>query len=355
MYDIEIAVPVTQNGKYRQRLEDFKKYGLLNTTGKKVFVKLLVGTETIKDIEKGWPRSVVAVPVSSPKDHAPGKVFHYYSSHLANETLDAKWYARFDDDSVTDVGGLIDRLDKEFDWNDAHYLGTHLNRHLNEEEVNVLVKMGLHDLIRNPPPHEWEACYATRAAIRRIIGSPAAVNMMRLRSEIGSGVYDQGLAVAARIVKIHASDAPFSCKDPVVDGLSLWGGPFCHIHYMARDINEGRYLSMVYRYDPALGVKNGFFGADTGLARRLSGSEFVFFDNHKTHGVVKFSPNGQLDGYRHPNEWFWCVRNDVLEFVSIDCVASTRFTKNDKDIHFSGPHAFPPFGELHLRKLVPLS
>lgn len=75
-YDLEIVVPVAS--RYKERLEDFKKYGVFNFVKNKVLVTLLTSAEKIDGLEEGWRDGIVAKSVNSEGGDYVSNLYRYF-------------------------------------------------------------------------------------------------------------------------------------------------------------------------------------------------------------------------------------------------------------------------------------
>ena len=118
-YDLEVLMPISGKGIFGGRLFHFKKYGLLNSENVKIKLILLTGTEQIPDIKEGWAENIDITTVRHFNDHPASKIYNFFAKQDPNE-LNADWYMRIDDDSITNVEGLMASL-SEFDSSKSHY------------------------------------------------------------------------------------------------------------------------------------------------------------------------------------------------------------------------------------------
>ena len=101
-YDFEIVVPVDPNQHYiKKRIEDFKKYGLLNRKDLNIHLTLLANKEDNFNtwLESEWPEGIQVETINCPKNHVAQKIYHYYERHIKSDF--AKWYIRIEDRKST--------------------------------------------------------------------------------------------------------------------------------------------------------------------------------------------------------------------------------------------------------------
>lgn len=232
MRDLEVILPVSAKGKYEQRLQDFQKYGLVNTSAKNTLVTLLVGPEKFpNNWLAGWPDGVEARIHPGPYHHPSSKIYEYVPN-----LSDARWYLKIDDDSFTDIGGLLELLDLDYP-SGRHYISCGTSYTLHDPEISVLRKMGFGRWTHHPHSfaHEQEASLVSKEAMEAILTNKIAMEFMEHRAKIEKGYTDISLAAAAKMCGVHATDAWFMTNQPNLKNFSLFGGHLQHIHWISRD------------------------------------------------------------------------------------------------------------------------
>jgi hypothetical protein len=248
MYDLEVISTLHWSEKYRERIDSFRRYGLLNIGARRVHLTLLTGRSgeacgISGGIDAlGWPCDVTIV--AGEKDAQAPKVCEYLASLASRGPAEARWYLRVDDDSLTDVSGLLDRLDSLYDERDIHYIMCDYVRDLwppyreilAELDAGYLLPENDHD--KGAFIHEWEGCVLSRSALTRITAAPLARRFLERCASLDDGVADHPLAVAAALARVHPADCAFLTAQAAVDNFTLFGGRFAHIHYVAPDKPE---------------------------------------------------------------------------------------------------------------------
>lgn len=245
--DIEILLPVSANGKYLNRLHAFQKTGLLNHERQKIQVTLLTGTEDPEQFEEGWNYPITIVP--SRYDHVASKIYDYYSNISEDTLCSASWFMRLDDDSCTDVGGLIQWANANFHSHDCIYLMSGYSWDIVTQYREAAIRIGYGHLFRplmkgmqgslpsSSFAHEWECSLLSKGAMQRIFAEPDCRLFFQEIAKLEDGYGDHGLSVAARMVRIPTSQSEVLSSQPDVDKFSLFGqGDFFHIHYIAPDL-----------------------------------------------------------------------------------------------------------------------
>lgn len=240
-YDIEIIVPLCV--RLADRLEDFKKYGIFNTSGRKVLVTaILSNDEEIEGLNEGWHDGV---DLRIRKNKCPDYVSNLYKFYadLKPEELKSRWIMRIDDDSCNDIGGLIENLDMFYDWEDKCYLGDLdcFSRvlHGNEKEVYPEYKHMLGDLegLSLLLKNEVECGIISYEGILHMLRNKKCMNLIRQRSELRGGYGDCVIALAAALCKFHPVQCPFISHLPLINEFSIFGGRLNHIHMVSRKKN----------------------------------------------------------------------------------------------------------------------
>ena len=254
MYDIEFILPAcAKPQRFLDRLNAFKKYGLLNIGDYKVNVVILSGKHDIPGVLDNWPCDVEVV-THHKNNHPAPKIYQYYADLEPGHEDRAKWFFKVDDDSITHVAGLMKQLEEDYDYNFPYYLLVDACTDLWHPYFDILVRMGLKDKIFPETKHgkwtyihEWEGCIISRTAIKMMANCEMGKAYLQECATIPGGWGDHAVAVAAILAKVHPQDVPFLTKDPAVNELSIFGGRHHHIHYIAPD-KEAEWSIFLNRY-----------------------------------------------------------------------------------------------------------
>lgn len=260
MYDLEIIVPAEL--RFIQRFNDFRKWGLLNIGDNKVKLILAAssGNDT-KDFIDGWPEGVDVEIIETPYVHVAQRIYYYYDSIIKPDT--ARWYMRIDEDSVTDIDGLMNNLNQLFDHNkEYHITSTSINYDVQPVEREIICSLGFGYWYDHPalsPPHEWEVSISSNAAIKEILNNVKAKHYFKIRKEKPTGYGDHGLCFCARMAKIHPTPVKFLSIQPELVNLSIFGGYLNHIHWISRDKNACVLEWLECESDDVSNVSDQFF------------------------------------------------------------------------------------------------
>lgn len=319
-YDIEIAVPVSCNGKYKQRISDFLKYGLLNKKDKKVVVKLLTGpNDEITEVNPDVDIEIIKFKHDDPAS----KIYSYY----ANITeLNSRWYAKFDDDSINDISCLVDSLDMEYDWDRDYYIVTELRKETQKIELDILTTLGFQRWVTKgskPILHEWEGSVVSHSAMHKIISNETSKQLLKMRSEVHAGWGDLCLAYAARINKIYASETDFMTVNPTIEGFSLFGGRLAHIHRICHDTNMNKLMFLKKSLNNEIVPEEAW--------EQIKNKKYLFY--RKNHlgdiapiSIVSFLKSGSFVGSLNLNETFWTIAGKELYLLNNNCNSTTIMT-----------------------------
>lgn len=342
MYDIEFVIPVTF--KYNQRLIDLKKIGLLNIGEKKVLLSLLVGPENINEITDGWHDITLNIIPGTHKQET-AKTYEYFSRIPVEDAERSRWVAKFDDDTITDVSGLVDKLDEEYDHTREYYVITEFRPEQHKYEDNILHKLGFNRWFnpKNVIWHELEGCVVSQASMHRILNNNTARQLMKERSQTPEGFNDYGLACAARICKIYPSDAYFMSRHPTIGDFSLFGGYLYHIHDLASDKNQ-------HAYDLFQRMLNKDVGSNSPIYKEVVNREFVYNDGQGIH-IIKLKDNGIIQGPGDSRIWH-IKPGGSLEFLKADGSLNCVFDNYENTNNLTGYAANRPQFKPTLRKLA---
>ncbi len=240
IYDLDVLLPVSANGKYAERMKAFQRFGLLNNSRASIRITLLIGTEDAELFAEGWHCPVRMV--SSQHHHPAAKIYDFYARADAEEADMARWLIRVDDDSVTDVDGLIQWLDACYDWRECHYLMTGVVFDCHPVYREALANLGYDHLLRpsvvGSGAHEFESALLSQTMMRRILRHPDSRRLFAACAEFEGGYGDHVLPIAARIVGFTPAQSEVLWCYPELGKFSIFGGDFYHIHFLAPDLDR---------------------------------------------------------------------------------------------------------------------
>lgn len=239
-YDLEVLMPVSGKGIFGGRLFHFKKHGLLNCGDAKIKLTILTGTEQIPDIKEGWSENIDIATVRHYNDHPASKIYNFFAQQDPNE-LNADWYMRIDDDSITNVEGLLAELSK-FDSSNSHYFATFLHFLWDGIiERKILADLKYPQQTIEEIRHEHECCVVSHASMKKILSNAESKRIFESRSSYPIEVCDRCFGCGAHIAGERPQDVPWLDRKAKVCKLSCFGGNIHHVHEVAYDKNEASY------------------------------------------------------------------------------------------------------------------
>jgi hypothetical protein len=237
MFDLDVIVPLC--GKFLQRIDDFKRYGLVNQGGRKVRVNVIVSGEKIKDLDKGWGGDFSVRVVENDSPEYVANLYGFYLS-IDPGKQESRWLVRLDDDSCTDIDGLVSNLDRFYGHNGPFYLGdlhplqnalNGFEGHLYKEYESLL---GRHEPFGNLLMTEVECGVMNSIAVSKVLSNAQARRLLEKRASLRGGYGDCVVALAAHVAGVHPVSCPFITHQALVRDFSLLGGVRNHIHMVAR-------------------------------------------------------------------------------------------------------------------------
>lgn len=241
-YDLEIVMPISMVGKYKNRFENFKKYGLQEVGQNKILISLLTGTEKVLNATEGWPENVTVRVVPTTVNQCAAKVNKYYSDYKLEDLDKSKWFMRLDDDSITRVDQMMKFLNSVDTHRDYYFVNFEMYVGDILVEQDIFKHFGMWDELHGEYFHEIEASIISNGALRRILTSDVCQKVLAVRSGMEIGFTDICLAFLCKYMKIfpiplygisHRSE-----PDVIKDYLHRRR---FHIHKIAEDINPIAY------------------------------------------------------------------------------------------------------------------
>ena len=254
LYDIEVLLPVHPVGHWLDRMNAFRHFGLLGGEQLRVRLVLLCGTHQLDAAlhdPQTWPDVKSVAIVNGVYDHPAAKIYDYYANIMPTQQLQARWYLRVDDDSLTDVRLLVEHLDATLDWRDTLHLAGMLNTGIGAEHQEIVRDLGADHFLRGAGHcqiyHECEASLTSHGAMTRVLDHELAREFLRRVALLPGGYGDICLSIAARLAGMPIAQVPFMTAHCELDDFATFhasGDGFFHIHYMSPDNPEmwGRYM-----------------------------------------------------------------------------------------------------------------
>jgi hypothetical protein len=280
MFDLDVIVPLC--GKFLQRIEDFKRYGLVNQGGRKVRVTVVLSGERIGGLADGWRGDFSVRVVENESSEYVANLYGFYLSLDPGER-DSRWLVRLDDDSCTDVDGLVSNLDRFYGHEGAFYLGDlhPLQNALNGFEGHVYQHyrhlLGEYEPFGNLLMSEIECGIMNSAAVSKVVSNARSRKILEKRASLSGGYGDCAVALAAHVAGVHPVSCPFVTHNPLVHDFSLLGGVRNHIHMVARR-PEGENFWSRCSPEAFMLLTKAVDGSPTDVERRLAGRRILVED-----------------------------------------------------------------------------
>ncbi len=270
MYDISFVIPVSckvvedhpnmcawaggarvKRVDYSERLQFFKQYGLINIKDAKVKIFLLVGDENISDVEEEWDCDVEVIRDNSTygcQRVCANKVHHFYASLTERRINESRWFMQVDDDSITNVNDLVNRLDSDYDYLDKYNISNinpFSDMYLSEYSpifFKVIKETSYRDLIsdkstRRDIPHGWENTIFSNGALMHFISNPNNKYILEktlLSEKLFPG--DMLVPLCAALCDIPFYEVDYLEYRPYFSRLV--NKEIFHIHYIYREIGH---------------------------------------------------------------------------------------------------------------------
>lgn len=336
MFDLEIVLPVCiSHPVYKQRYFDFQKHGFFNIDGN-IHLTLVCGPDESPELD-GWHPSIKVDVIKHENNHVASKVAAYYLQLAKKPPVDARWYLKVDDDSITDIKSLLKNLDAEYSWDLPEYVCCGLNNNLDWIEFDVLKKYNLMRWVSNPRAkiwHEWECCALSNSYVKKM-NRQDIVDLWQFRASFQQGSSDQTMGIVAKILRIVPSDAYFMSKDAILCHSTAFGGTLSHVHDIAPDRNA-HFLKM---YKQSL-----YYNEALDQWRMKNGSHFEFIAFREGREIplskLEFLANGKIIGGHAHNEALWSdFFAPTIEFFTAEGSKSSVL-KQQEDGSFKGPFLF---------------
>ena len=313
MKDALIVVLATESNK--KRLETFFKYCLVNKT-KNVDCHILLGPDrnegfAEKLLQESPIPNITTTIKRYPTDDAAYKRMNGYHD-INQETIDNyRWHISIDEDSVTDLDGLLTALDENFDNNNCAYVSGETMNNYQSEEVVIAEALGKSHWYKNYGPfHEWEISCLNQKTMQTIVENPIAKKVLKLRMKMQSGWGDHCLGLALRFCKIYPIQTTYITATNRILEHSLLGKHYYHVHHIYEKTNFGDPIGM-HHILPVLHMPNNpekktawLTIIDNGLEREV--------------GIINLNIDKSISTKREPNRNFGlCSMKDGNVFVHL--------------------------------------
>ena len=245
------------------------------------------------------------------------KINGYYL-WLRRSGLRARWLLRVDDDSVTDVGGLIAAADAAHGDAAVHVMTSPLGGHT-QHAPHIRHYLETHGIEVADRRHEHESSLTSQAALDTVFADAQVIDFLSTLAGTVQRFGDQCLAYAMHITKVPAVENPVLTKDFMPGCLSIVGGPLYHIHYV-----DWEKLSFALHLEALIHVQRRPLDEET-LPEALE--QPLPFSRSLGSELTELTllPGGEIEGSFHANESRWRWEGGALWFLDEAGAPTTKF------------------------------
>ena len=290
MNDAKFVVLATEKGK--KRLENFLEYCLENKS-KKIECVFLLGPKK----ENSFAEDIIE------KYQTENTKRNGYFRDLDQDTVDNfKWLISIDEDSITNVDGLIDSLNDDFSEEFPTYACGEIQNHFQREEFSVAEYIGKNCWYEGGlgPSHEWEISCLNNKTMQIMINSDISKKVFNYRTKFLSGWGDHCLGLALKLLKIHPVKTSYMTGDNRIYDHSLLGKRFHHTHHIYYNIGIENILNFL-KLPNLSTIKKAWLKLKEGNVIKDIG--VVFLNKDKT--ITTSKEEKKIFG-------FWNIKNDQI-------------------------------------------
>ena len=307
MKDALVVVLATELDKLR--LENFFKYCLVNKT-KKIDCHILLGP----DRNEKFTEKLLE---NNPIPNIETKLFRYHTDepsfkrmngylNISEQTFqNYRWHISIDEDSITDIDGLITALDEDYDNSNCAYVsGENMNNFQNEELV-IAEALGKSNWYQNYGPyHEWEITCLNQKTMQTIVENPWAKKILKLRSKMESGWGDHCLGLALKFCKVYPTQSNYITATNKILEHSLLKKQYYHVHHIYEKMYQGEVLGM-HHLLPVLHMPDN-------PEKKTAWLTILENNNNKQIGIVNLNQDKSISTKREPARGFglWSMKNE---------------------------------------------
>ena len=304
MNDAKFVVLATEKGK--KRLENFLEYCLENKS-KKIECVFLLGPKKensfAEDIIEKYQTENTKISIVRYENDQPSFKRNGYFRDLDQDTVDNfKWLISIDEDSITNVDGLIDSLNDDFSEEFPPYACGEIQNHFQREEFSVAEYIGKNCWYEGGlgPSHEWEISCLNNKTMQIMINSDISKKVFNYRTKFLSGWGDHCLGLALKLLKIHPVKTSYMTGDNRIYDHSLLGKRFHHTHHIYYNIGIENILNFL-KLPNLSTIKKAWLKLKEGNVIKDIG--VVFLNKDKT--ITTSKEEKKIFG-------FWNIKNDQI-------------------------------------------
>lgn len=334
VYDLNVIVLIHYADRFKRRVGWFKQLGLINLRIHRVHVTVLASAGDgayLDEIMHGWEKvSVSFIEMASAQPIPKINGFYLW---LAQSDLKARWHLRVDDDSVSDVNGLLNHAEQRY-----HNIPIHLMASPGSIEIgppifgDFLAKNGI------PIPsmlHEYEASLTSAAAFEVVFSNKRAMTFLEDTGRSFAGPGDRALAFAMHLSNSPTAACPVMTKDFNRNDMAIYGGNLSHIHYVDWDNVPftGMLTALVHGHRRKLVEED---------IEKIVGKTMNFGRGIGFHiTTLVLLPSGAIRGGSNANETYWARDLGNISFSRPDGFLTSIFTsviEFENAEWYYGPH-----------------
>ena len=310
-YDVNVMVLCHYRGVYRDRVPWFKLLGLVNRGRLRIHVTVVCSLGDgpfLEEIVANWPAGIDVTALEMESNKPVPKLNGAYL-WLREHPVQCRWTLRVDDDSVTDIGGLLVRQETRFGRSAVHIMNS---PHAVPVDDRILVDIRKylvdHDLPVFEFTNEYEAALTSAAGLQRVFDSPQACQFLAHTAAHLESPGDKCFTFASRIAGVPVAVTQGTSHGFDRGELSIAGGNLQHIHYVDWEESSFRKLLWAFEYGVRTVVPPEHLDA-------LCGGSFQFGRGvGEPLAVLTLREDGRLTGTSHSNEARWRATADALHF-----------------------------------------
>jgi len=322
-YDLMITCMFSfSKEKYIKAFNNFLEHGLLNIKDRKILLNALIDEEIYEEFLKYNFKYPVKV-YTYKYDNVSQKIYTFYKDNIKNISDSTRWHIQVDDDSSTDVDGLLSKLDKIYNPDiPMHIICGSLNDlNSNLKKIFLEYNFPINESIENLTfyksywEHEWEfsiQSYSFFKTINESIKNDALDALIK-----NNGFSDHGLSALAVLNKIPIIPCKFAHFSNILNNFSLNGGNFYHIHYL-KDQDYNNLINLEFIKSNLVGKHCLFYGFNNQEGYTLYCNNFILNEDFSVTSCDE-------------NEKFWKISEDNLIILNKD-KSPTSFFKTNKKI-----------------------
>lgn len=304
MNDAKFVVLVTEKSK--KRLENFLEYCLENKS-KKIECVLLLGPKNensfAESITERYQTENKKISIVRYTTDEPSFKRNRYFRDLDQDTVDNfKWLISIDDDSITNVDGLINSLNNDFNEDFPAYVCGEIMNNFQKEEFLVAELFGKDFWYEESvgPSHEWEISCLNNKTMQMMVNSELIKKVFTYRTNFLSGWGDHCLGLCLKMLQIYPLQTSYITGANKIYEHSLFGKKFHHTHFIYENI----------------GIENIFYFLKLPNIPTIKKAWLILKEGNATKdiGIVYLNKDKTISPLKEEKKIFglWNIKNDQI-------------------------------------------